>query len=183
MPRIPPSGTGMLPPSTTQESSYADLVEPASLLVLDAPNLYRDIVQELEEGVGCLGQKAYFESDHWGADLSSVQARRRSSEPQVVTAQLVDGPAAHQLHVTFDFGSEIFKRPFNAGLTRGRQSIQIKSPSRTRLSAHGKGLQDVGAAGDAAVANHIYSVSDGVDDLSELIKTGSSTRQADARHD
>jgi hypothetical protein len=35
-------------------AAYADLVEPASLLVLDAPNLYRDIVQELEEGVGCL---------------------------------------------------------------------------------------------------------------------------------
>ena len=104
-------------------AAYADLVEPASLLVLDAPNLYRDIVQELGEGVGCLGQKAYFESDHLGEDLSSVQARRRSSEPQVVTAQLVDGPAAHQLHVASDFGSEIFKRPFNAGLTRGRQSI------------------------------------------------------------
>ena len=115
------------------------------MLVLDAPNLYRDIVQELEEGVGCLGQKAYFESDHWGADLSSVQARRRSSEPQVVTAQLVDGPAAHQLHVAFDFGSEIFKRPFNAGLTRGRQSIQVKSPSRARLRAHRKGFQNVGA--------------------------------------
>jgi hypothetical protein len=52
--------------------------------------------------------------------LSSVPARRRSSEPQVVTAQLIDGPAAHQLHIAFDFGSEIFKRPFNAGLTRGR---------------------------------------------------------------
>jgi hypothetical protein len=48
--------------------AYADLVEPASLLVLDAPNLYRDIVQEIEEDVGCLGQKAYFESDHWGAE-------------------------------------------------------------------------------------------------------------------
>jgi hypothetical protein len=55
--------------------------------------------------------KGIFESDHWGAD---------SSEPQVVTAQPVDGPAAHQLHVAFDFGSKIFKRPFNAGLTRGR---------------------------------------------------------------
>ena len=54
------------------------------------------------------------------ADLSSVPARRRSSEPQVVTAQLIDGPAAHQLHIAFDFGSEIFKRLFNAGLTRGR---------------------------------------------------------------
>jgi hypothetical protein len=40
------------------------LVEPASLLVLDAPNLYRDIVEELEEGSDCRGQKAYFESDH-----------------------------------------------------------------------------------------------------------------------
>src|ERR1700731_4873412 len=48
-------------------AAYVDLVEPASLLVLDAPNLYRDIVPELEEAVDCLGQKAYFESDHWGA--------------------------------------------------------------------------------------------------------------------
>ena len=57
----------MLPPSTTQESSYADSVEPASLLVLDATNLYRDIVQELEEGVDYLGQKAPFEADNCGA--------------------------------------------------------------------------------------------------------------------
>jgi hypothetical protein len=67
MPRIPPWGTGMLPPSTTQESSYADLVAPASLLVLDAANLYRDIVQKLEEGVDYPGQKAPVESDHCGA--------------------------------------------------------------------------------------------------------------------
>jgi hypothetical protein len=103
-------------------AAYADLVGPASLLVLDAPNLYRDIVQELRGRRGLPRPKAYSESDHWGGP-SSVQARRRSSEPQVVTVQLVDGPAAHQLHVAFDFGSEIFKRPFNAGLTRGRQSI------------------------------------------------------------
>ena len=38
-------------------AAYADLVEPASPLVLDAPNLYRDIVQELEEGVDYLGPK------------------------------------------------------------------------------------------------------------------------------
>ena len=47
MPRIPPSGMDMLPherPKTP--AAYADLVEPASLLVLDATNLYRDIVQE-----------------------------------------------------------------------------------------------------------------------------------------
>jgi hypothetical protein len=55
------------------------------------------------------------------SDLSSVH-RRRSSEPQVVTVQLSDGPATHQLHVALDFGSEIFKRPFNTGLTRGSQS-------------------------------------------------------------
>jgi hypothetical protein len=102
--------------------------------------------------------------------LSSVPARSRLSEPQVVTAQLIDRPAAHQLHVAFDFGSEISKRPFNAGLTRSRQSIQIKSSSRTRLGAHGKGLQDMCATGDAAVANHIYFVTDSIDDLGELVK-------------
>jgi hypothetical protein len=48
-------------------AAYADLVEPAPLQVLDAHNLYRDIVQELEEGGDCLGQKAYFESDHSAA--------------------------------------------------------------------------------------------------------------------
>ena len=57
----------MLPPSTTQESGYADSAEPASLLVLDATSLYRDIVQELEEGVDYLGQKAPFEADNCGA--------------------------------------------------------------------------------------------------------------------
>jgi|GraSoiStandDraft_13_1057314.scaffolds.fasta_scaffold971780_1 hypothetical protein len=65
----------------------------------------------LDQCVGCLGQKA---------SSSRTTGGRISSEPQVVTAQLVDGPAAHQLHIAFDFGSEIFKRPFNAGLTRGR---------------------------------------------------------------
>ena len=46
MPRILPSGTGMLPPSSIKKPvAFADLVEPASLLVVDA------IVQELEEGV------------------------------------------------------------------------------------------------------------------------------------
>ena len=132
MPRILPSGTGMLPPSSIQETmAFADLVEPASLLVVDA------IVQELEEGVDYAAKR---HPSTAGRDLLSVQLHHPSSEPQVVTAQLVDGPAAHQLHVAFDFGSEIFKRPFNAGLTRGCQSIQIKSPSRTRLRAHGKGL-------------------------------------------
>jgi hypothetical protein len=93
------------------------LVEPASLVVLDATNLHRYIVQELEEGVDCLGQKAHFESDHARRDLSSFQPRRRSSESQVVTAQLADGSAAHQLHVAFDFGPEISKCSFNADLT------------------------------------------------------------------
>src|ERR1700677_293593 len=59
----------------------------------------------------------------------------RSPEPQIVTAQLVDGAATHQLHVAFDFGAEISERPFNASLTSGRQGIQIKSPSRTRFRA------------------------------------------------
>jgi len=103
-------------------------------------------------------------------DLLSVQARHRLSEPQVVTAQLVDAPAAHQLHVAFDFGSEILERLFNAGLTRGRQRIQIKSPSRTRLRPYRKGLQDVGATGDPTIANYIYSVADRIDDLCELVK-------------
>ena len=98
------------------------------------------------------------------------KARIHSSEPQVVTAQLVDGPAAHQLHVSFDFGTEIPKGSLDAGLPRGRQGIQIKSPSRTCFRPNGKGLQNVGATGDAAVANHIYSVADSINDLGELIE-------------
>src|SRR6266567_8360791 len=99
-----------------------------------------------------------------------VQARCRSSEPQVVTAQLIDRPATHQLHVAFDFGMEISKGPFDAGLTRGRQGIQIKSPSRTRFRAHGKGFQNVGATGNAPVANHIYPITDSIDDLGKLVE-------------
>src|SRR3984957_3352718 len=93
-----------------------------------------------------------------------------SSELQIVTAQLVDGSAAHQLHVAFDFGAKISKCPFNASLTSGRQGIQIKSPSRTRFRTQGKGFQHVSATGDAAVANHIDPVANSVDNLGELVQ-------------
>ena len=161
MPRILPSGTGMLPPSSIQETSGLRGLGRACI-----PTPVDAIVQELEEGEDYAPKRP----PSAGRDLLSVQLHHPSSEPQVVTAQLVDGPAAHQLHVAFDFSSEIFKRPFHAGLTRGRQSIQIKSPSRTRLRAHGKGLQDVGATGDAAVTNYIYSLADSIDNFGELVK-------------
>ena len=51
------------------------------------------------------------------------------SEPQVLTAQLVDRPTAHQLHVAFDLIVEILKGSFDADLPRGREGIQIKSAS------------------------------------------------------
>ena len=89
--------------------------------------------------------------------MVALQVHRRSSEPQVCPAQLVDRPAAHQLHVAFEFGPEISKCSFNANLTPGRQRIQIKSAPGTRVRTEGEGLQDVGATGDAPVANHIYS--------------------------
>ena len=48
---------------------------------------------------------------NWRKDVSGLflitalsATRCCSSEPQVVTAQLVDRSAAHQLHVPFDFG-------------------------------------------------------------------------------
>ena len=75
--------------------AFADLVEPASPLAVDA------IVQELEEGVDYAPKRP----PSAGRDLLSVQLHHPSSESQVVTAQLIDGPAAHQLHVAFDFGS------------------------------------------------------------------------------
>src|SRR5580704_1768306 len=65
---------------------------------------------------------------------------------------------------------EISECPFNASLTRGRQRIQIKPPSRTRFCTQGKGLQYVSATGDSAVANHIDPVANGVDNLGELVK-------------
>src|SRR4029078_916254 len=78
-----------------------------------------------------------------------------SSPPQVVATELVDRPAPHQLHVTLDFGTEIFKGPFDGGLPRARQGIQIKPPARTCFRAYREGLQDVGATGEASVASHI----------------------------
>src|SRR6516162_399183 len=114
---------------------------------------------------------------NWRKDVSGLflitalsATRCCSSEPQVVTAQLVDRPAAHQLHVPFDFGIQIFESPFDAGLTRGRQGIQIKSPSRTRFCAHGKGFQNVRAPGNAPVANDICLITDSVDYLGKLVE-------------
>ena len=118
MPCILPSGQACYHHHRSKKPvAFADLVEPASLLVVDA------IVQELEEGVDYAAKSTLRVRTTAGRDLSSFSLAVAQSEPQVVTAQLIDGPAAHQLHVAFDFGSEIFKRPFNASLTRGRQSI------------------------------------------------------------
>ena len=167
MPRILPSGTGMLPPSSIQETSaFADLVEPASPLAVDA------IEQELEEGVdyapkgpllrGGICYPFSFTIPHLNLKLSRLSW---STDRQPIS------------FMSRSISSEIFKRPLNAGLTRGRQSIQIKPPSRTCLRAHGKSFQDVGATGDAAVANYIYSVADSIDDLGELVKGAPRTVQ------
>ena len=50
----------------------------------------------------------------WFAPDATGERRHPVGQWQQVLAHLI----------AFDFGSEIFKRPFNAGLTRGRQSIQ-----------------------------------------------------------
>jgi hypothetical protein len=97
--------------------------------------------------------------------LTPISEHRRSSEPQVVSAQLIDGSATHQLHVPLDFCTQIPESPFNTGLTRSRKGIQVEPPPRASLRTNGKGLQDVRAAPHATVADHIYSVADSVDDL------------------
>jgi hypothetical protein len=50
-----------------------------------------------------------------------------------------------------------------------RRTVETFLRWQARLRAHGKGLQDVGATGDAAVANHIYSVADR-SSIGELVK-------------
>ena len=68
MPRILPSGQTCYHHHRPKNPvAYADLVEPASLLVLDATNLYRDIVQEARGRRGLLVQKAPFEWTTAGA--------------------------------------------------------------------------------------------------------------------
>jgi hypothetical protein len=64
MPRMPSDrhATTIIDPGNL--AADPDLAEAASLFVMDAPNLYRDIVQGLKKGADWLGQKALFVSDH-----------------------------------------------------------------------------------------------------------------------
>ena len=96
--------------------------------------------------------------------------RLESSKPQVLTAQLVDRPTAHQFHVAFDLIVEILKGSFDADLAGGREGIQIKSASRTRFRAQRERFQNVDATANSPVANHIYSVADSIDDLGKLVE-------------
>ena len=99
------------------------------------------------------------------ASADRKMRRLESSEPQILTAQLADRPTAHQLHVAFDLIVEILQGSFDADLPSGCEGIQIKSASRTRFRAEGEGFQNVGAAANSAVANHVYPVVDSIDDL------------------
>src|ERR1700730_14138229 len=104
------------------------------------------------------------------ASADRKMRRLESSEPQVLTAQLVNRPTTHQLHVAFDLIVEILKSSFDAGLPRGCEGIQVKSASRTRFRAQGEGFQNVGASANPPAPNHIYLVADGIHDLGELVE-------------
>jgi hypothetical protein len=52
-----------------------------------------------------------------------------SSEFQIVTAKLIDGPAAHRFMSRSISARRFPSALFNASLTSGRQSMQIKSSS------------------------------------------------------
>ena len=172
MPRILPSGTGMLPPSSIQETSGLRGLGRACIppWTLSCRSSRKERTTR-PKGPLLRGGICYpfsFTIPHLNLKLSRLSW---STDRQPIS------------FMSRSISSEIFKRPFHAGLTRGRQSIQIKSPSRTRLRAHGKGLQDVGATGDCRRRkSHLFCRRQHRRSR-RAGQTSFSTRRADARHD
>src|SRR2546430_4120142 len=95
---------------------------------------------------------------------------KQLSEPQIFTRELADRSAAHQPHSPLDLRPHQAKGPLNAGLTGRRERIEIKAPDSNGFGSERERLQDVVAALDSSVHDHVDAIPDRIHDFSQLIE-------------
>ena len=85
---------------------------------------------------------------------------QRLSESQVFARELVDRPAAHQLHSSLNLGAHQPQGAFNACLTRRGERKEIVTSNTHRLGAARKRLQNMRSALYPSIHYHVDSVTD-----------------------
>ena len=93
---------------------------------------------------------------------------RISSRPS--SPQLLDGGNAQEHHGAGHFGSEQLQDVGHSGLARGRQTVEVGPADGAGVGAEGEGLDDVGAAADAAVDDDFEPALRPVDDVREYVQ-------------
>src|SRR3546814_9045871 len=97
----------------------------------------------------------------------------KSSAPaQIMGAEIRQGLGSHQFHAALHFGAEQGDRARDAILARGGERVEIEAAARAGLGADRKRLQHMGAACDAAVADHLDPVAHRIDDRGERVEGG-----------
>ena len=82
-----------------------------------------------------------------------------------------DGGAAHQGHVPLDFAAhEVEGARSTPGWPAAARGEEVVASDADGFGAEGEGLEDVGAALNAAVHQDVETVAGGVDDFRELVR-------------
>ena len=92
------------------------------------------------------------------------------SETQHVPVELRDFRNAHELHVSLDLRPHIAERLFDPWLSGGGERVEIHTPARARLGPSGQCLENMGAAPNPAVQDHIDLVAHCVNNFRKLIE-------------
>jgi hypothetical protein len=91
-------------------------------------------------------------------------------EPQIVARELSDRRAAHQFHVTLEFGSDQAEGALDTGPAGCSQGIKIVAANADSFGANRKRLQHVTPALDAAIHKDVDPIAYGIDDLDQLVE-------------
>ncbi len=99
----------------------------------------------------------------------------RLAKAQIAAVEIGDAATAHQLHVALDLLAHQAERALDAGPACRRQRIEIEPPARTCLGAERERFKHMGAALNAALADHVDLVAHRIDDLGKLVERAART--------
>src|SRR6266496_907218 len=100
--------------------------------------------------------------------LRGTHGRIRLDQPARV--ELADVVAPHQHQRAAELAAEDFEHPRDAVAAGDREPVHERPPDEDGTRAEAQRLDDVGAAADAAVEQHLGAAGDGVRDLRQHVE-------------